>query len=82
MKTNFVRTPIDVNHVPLPIERVIFQADSAVHRKAAKEFLQTGKWGTLQFRLEGNYTSIPDMIKDKMLDFYLNHEFGSKDEFK
>lgn len=42
-------------------------------RDEFKHFLKTGKWGTTgcPFVLEFPYLSVPDMIKDKIVKFYL-----------
>lgn len=64
------RSPADVQHIRTQINRVPFDANNQVHREAARAYLKSGKWGALQFQLEGHYTSIPDMIKDRLLDFF------------
>lgn len=69
-----IRTPIDVQHARIKINRVLFDAHNQEHRKAAREYLLTKKWSTLQFQLEGHYTSVPDMIKDRLLEFYFQQE--------
>lgn len=66
-----VRTCIDVNHVKSHITRVAFNASDVAHRKAFKEYMETGRWGQLQFLVEDNFTCVPDMIKHKLLNFYL-----------
>lgn len=54
-------------------ERVKFSACNKEHVEMYRGFLSTNSWGKsgCPFELEFPYTTIPDMIKDKLIHKYL-----------
>lgn len=64
--------------------RYNFDASNPAHRKAYMEFRKNGKWGdSLRFKLEGEHISVPTMINQKLLDYYLfNDKFQNNNNNK
>ena len=54
-------------------QRVRFSPDDKRHVEQYRNFLVNRKWDTLgcPYELEWPYLSIPDMIKDKIINHYL-----------
>ena len=54
-------------------QRVRFSPDDKKHVEAYRHFLVKRKWETpgCPFELQWPYLSIPDMIKDKIINHYL-----------
>ena len=54
-------------------QRVRFSPDDKKHVEQYRNFLVYRKWDTLgcPYELEWPYLSIPDMIKDKIINHYL-----------
>ena len=54
-------------------QRVRFSPDDKKHVEQYRNFLVNRKWDTLgcPYELEWPYLSIPDMIKDKIINHYL-----------
>lgn len=69
-----VRTPADVQHVRPIVQRVSFDATNPQHREIAENFLFKRMRSTLNFQLEGHYVSIPDMLKDRLLEYFFAQE--------
>lgn len=58
---------------------VQFNASNTEHRFAFTNFLRNKKWGdSPRFYLEEGYSCVPEMIKDKLLQYYINKEFNKK----
>ena len=57
-------------------ERVKFNLSNKSHVEMYRGFLQTSSWGHsgCPFELEFPYTTIPDMIKDKLIHKFLKIE--------
>ena len=53
-------------------ERVSFDATNPEHRKAAYLFFREHRWADLRFELEGDYTSIPNMMTGRMFEYFEN----------
>ena len=51
-------------------ERVSFDASNPEHRKAAYLFFREHRWAELRFELEGDYTSIPNMMAARMFGYF------------
>jgi hypothetical protein len=60
-----------------PMARVTFDPANKQHRKIFSDFVSNGnKWsGNNIFILEEEYGSVPDMIRDKMIRYYMGREF-------
>ena len=57
--------------------RIVFDPSNKEHRKAYCNFKQNGTWNGMNiFILEREYATIPDMIKDKMVTYYMEKEFN------
>ena len=56
-----------------------FDAANQEHRKIYFDYLANGnKWGdTNKFILEQDYSSIPEMIREKIVNYYLEQEFAA-----
>lgn len=55
---------------------VQFNASISEHRFAFTNFLRNKMWRDApRFYLEEGYSCIPEMIKDKLLQYYINKEF-------
>jgi len=54
-------------------QRIRFSPDDKKHVEQYRNFLINRKWDTLgcPYELEWPYLSIPDMIKDKIINHYL-----------
>ena len=57
-------------------ERIKFNLANKDHVELYRKFLTTGAWGRsgCPFELEFPYTTIPDMIKDKLIHKFLKVE--------
>ena len=57
-------------------ERVTFNVNNSKHVDMYRKFLMTSSWGQTgcPFDLEFPYTTIPDMIKDKLIHKFLKVE--------
>ena len=57
-------------------ERITFKITDKNHVEMYRNFLRTGAWGKggCPFELEFPYTTIPDMIKDKLIHKFLKVE--------
>lgn len=55
-------------------ERVKFNVNNKQHVELYKKFLETHMWDGCPFELEFPYTTIPDMIKDKLIHKFLKVE--------
>lgn len=57
--------------------KVYFNPGNKNHRKLFSDFVANGyKWGGSNiFILEEEFGSVPDMIKDKMIRYYMGREF-------
>lgn len=57
-------------------ERIVFNVKNKTHIEMYKKFLKSYSWGTTgcPFELEFPYTTIPDMIKDKLIHMFLKVE--------
>jgi len=66
--------------VLVQIQCVEFDPANQDHRKYYQEFLKSGRWskGTPRFNLQRPYLSIPSMIVDVLMNYYLTKEFDSK----
>jgi hypothetical protein len=54
-----------------------FDVENQGHRLAFANFLRNRAWGdSPRFYLEEGYSCIPEMIKDKLLHYYINKEFN------
>lgn len=68
---NYVQRHIQAVSDPAKrITRVDFDPADPSHRQAAVMFLGSGKWGTLQFNLEPDFSNIPEMVAIKSLFYY------------
>ena len=58
------------------VERVPFNVNNVEHRQAFAFFLENSKWGAdaPRFLLEDAAPSIPVMITNKLLKFYINSD--------
>ena len=54
-------------------QRIRFSPDDKKHVEQYRNFLVNRKWDTLgcPYELEWPYLTIPDMIKDKIINYYL-----------
>lgn len=57
-----------------PITRVIFDPTNHDHQLSLKQFLNTGKWGNIQFYAEHPYSDVPMTVLVKYSKFILKHE--------
>ena len=48
------------------IPREFFDVQNSEHIKSAKQFLQTGQWGKIQFFVEAPFTNVPDTVLRKL----------------
>ena len=55
----------------------LFDAANAEHRRAYNTYKMTGSWSDCkyQFVVEDPYYDLPTMIDNKLVKFYLEHEF-------
>jgi hypothetical protein len=55
---------------------VSFDAYNNQHRQVALKFLRTNAWkdSPVQFKLEGNYVNVVDLIKQRLITFYAARE--------
>lgn len=53
------------------IPRVIFDPSNKEHLKSYKQFLETGKWGEIQFHLELPLTSVTETVHRKFSAYAL-----------
>jgi len=58
------------------VERVPFDVNNIGHRQAFAEFLVNAKWGTNspRFILEESNATIPSMITNKLLQYYISKD--------
>lgn len=55
---------------------VQFDASNSEHRQAFTNFIKNKAWRDApRFYLEEGYSCIPEMIKEKLLLYYINKEF-------
>ena len=58
---------------------VVFDVENAEHRQFFHNFRKNLTWkGAPRFVLEDQWSNVPDMITNKMLDYYMKGEFGTK----
>ena len=57
---------------------VEFDVDNQTHKNAYEYFLKNAKWevNSPRFILEDGFSSIPNMIADKLLKYYLSKELA------
>jgi len=48
------------------IMREFFDPVNPTHIQSAKQFLETGKWGKMQFFVEAPFTNVPDTVMRKL----------------
>lgn len=54
----------------------VFDPSNLEHRQAFTNFLRNKMWKDApRFYLEEGYSCVPEMIKDKLLQYYINIEF-------
>jgi hypothetical protein len=58
------------------VEQVLFDVNNAEHRKAFANFLTNASWGAgaPRFILEESNATIPSMITNKLLQYYLEKD--------
>lgn len=53
-----------------------FDPSDFSHRMAYRDFIKKRTWGAApRFYLEEGYSCIPEMIKDKLINYYIDDEF-------
>jgi hypothetical protein len=59
---------------------VNFDEENPIHRQSYYEFLRDSKWSRTapRFVLEQTYSSVPQMIQERLMSFYLQKEFCKK----
>lgn len=55
--------------------RVFFDPKNKAHVSSLKTFLETGRWGDVQFDCEPPFISVPEYVYRK----YIAHKLGAKD---
>lgn len=56
------------------IRREDFDPENIEHRASLKVYLDTGKWGDVQFYAQYPYLSVPEMVFRRMLTHSLKSE--------
>lgn len=51
------------------IMREFFDPANPAHIQSAKQFLETGKWGKMQFFVEAPFTNVPDTVMRKLANY-------------
>ena len=59
-----------------------FDASNKKHRFEYYKFLKTNTWSKcpVQFMIEAPYTELPHEINNKLVKYYFEKEFGSKEK--
>lgn len=57
------------------IWQVAFDASNVNHRRRFQEFMNQGGWGApCPFLLEKPYVNVPDLCREKLLQWYMNKD--------
>lgn len=68
---------MDRNFILKQRPEVQFDPSNEVHRHAFIKFLREKTWADApRFSLEEGYTCVPEMIKVKLLNYYVDQEFN------
>lgn len=61
---------------------ILFDPADSEHRKIYHEFKQTGGWGKSKYRfvVDDTTTNLVDYCDRKLVNWYLNNEFGNKNK--
>lgn len=66
-------TLIKSKHLKNTINRVEFDATNVDHLESLQHFLNTGRWGNVQFEIEFPYTNVVDAVMKKVTSTHISN---------